>query len=455
MNDTHAPKARRPRGDGAVYQENGRWIGQLDLGRDATGKRRRRKVSGRTKSEVTKRMTELRREIDRGVDVSRRSPTVAEVATDWLSKAAPARRSEATMERLRRRIDQHLVPGVGHRRLDQLRVDDVEAWLQAEAERGQSIRTIQDYRSDLRQVLNWAQRRDLVVRNVAAIAELPAAKPTKEKRSLTEAQKARLLDALEGDRLGSYFTVIVELGLRPQELDALRWDSIAGDVVAIHSAMKRRENGDALGIGETKTAGSRRNLRLTVRAAAAMRRRRADQAAERLLAGRAWTDDDRWVDLAFTSEVGTPMSPSNVRRSFTKSVTRANVAISAANEELLAADPDATPESPIPADFTPYELRHTAASLLVDAGASAYAVADQLGHTTTRMLDRHYRHRVADVIDTAARIEERLGTHLGPSRGESADRAAAPVIALPLEQGERGGHGGTRTHDLHGVNVAL
>ena len=164
MNDTHAPKARRPRGDGAVYQENGRWIGQLDLGRDATGKRRRRKVSGRTKSAVTKRMTELRGEFYRRVDVSRPSPP-CRVATDRLSGRS-RRGARGDDGGLRRRIDQHGA-GVGHRRLDQLRADDVEAWLQAEAERGQSIRTIQDYRSDLRQVLNWAQRRDLVVRNVA------------------------------------------------------------------------------------------------------------------------------------------------------------------------------------------------------------------------------------------------------------------------------------------------
>ncbi len=68
---------------------------------------------------------------------------------------------------------------------------------------------------------------------------------------------------------------------------------------------------------------------------------------------------------------------------------------------------------PIPLDFTPYEVgRHTAASLLVDAGASPYQVADQLGHTTTRMLDRHYRHRISDVVDTAAAVE-RVRTRSG------------------------------------------
>ncbi|MGC8472583.1 MAG: tyrosine-type recombinase/integrase [Acidimicrobiales bacterium] len=49
--------------------------------------------------------------------------------------------------------------------------------------------------------------------------------------------------------------------------------------------------------------------------------------------------------------------------------------------------------------ITPYELRHSAASLLSDAGVPIETVADLLGHTTTQMLENVYRHRVRKVID--------------------------------------------------------
>src|SRR3954467_13400080 len=39
-------------------------------------------------------------------------------------------------------------------------------------------------------------------------------------------------------------------------------------------------------------------------------------------------------------------------------------------------------------------LRHTAASLMSDAGVPIEVAADQLGHRDTRMLSLHYRHRV-------------------------------------------------------------
>ena len=44
--------------------------------------------------------------------------------------------------------------------------------------------------------------------------------------------------------------------------------------------------------------------------------------------------------------------------------------------------------------WRPNELRHTAASLLSDAGVPLEHVADLLGHTNTRMLEQTYRHSV-------------------------------------------------------------
>ena len=49
--------------------------------------------------------------------------------------------------------------------------------------------------------------------------------------------------------------------------------------------------------------------------------------------------------------------------------------------------------------WTPNELRHSAASLLSAAGVPLEEIADVLGHTSTRMLEQHYRHQVKPSID--------------------------------------------------------
>ena len=55
----------------------------------------------------------------------------------------------------------------------------------------------------------------------------------------------------------------------------------------------------------------------------------------------------------------------------------------------------------IDVDLTSHELRHTAASLLDDAGVPLEAIADQLGHVDTRMVARIYRHRLGRPVDAA------------------------------------------------------
>jgi integrase len=194
----------------------------------------------------------------------------------------------------------------------------------------------------------------------------------------------RLYDALAGDRLAAYFVVMAEPGLRLGGVDALTWADVDLDrgVVFIERAMKRA-NGGAMGIGQPKAARSRRGLELTARAAEELRRRHVEQVAERLVAGPAWTDDERWADLVSTSEVGTPTHSSNVRRSLKAACERAEVPV-----------------------ISPYGFRHTSTKLASAEGDRLDEIADQLGHTDTRMALKAYRHRPA-VVRTAARADER------------------------------------------------
>jgi hypothetical protein len=63
----------------------GRWRGDINLGVDGTGKRRRRKISGRTKSEVYDKLDDARKEIERGIKTSG-NYTVEQSVEDWLCR---------------------------------------------------------------------------------------------------------------------------------------------------------------------------------------------------------------------------------------------------------------------------------------------------------------------------------------------------------------------------------
>jgi integrase len=285
-----------------------------------------------------------------------------------------------------------VIPAVGRYRLDKLRPEHVEAWLESEAAAGKAKRTLELYRLTLGEILRWAEKRRLVSWNAARLAEMPVgARPPAEKRTLNEDEAQRLLDALDGERLGPYFTVLLLLGLRPGEADALTWSAVdfeAGTLIIRH-ALQRGDGGRPLALGPTKTKGTR-VLSMPARVVEALRRQRVRQAEERLASGGYWSTE--WPDLVFTSELGTPMHSSNLRRDFARITERAELP-----------------------RITPYELRHSAASLLVAAGVPPFEAADLLGHSDLRMLERHYRHRLSPVVTAGPAALDAILTKSGAS----------------------------------------
>ena len=74
----------------------------------------------------------------------------------------------------------------------------------------------------------------------------------------------------------------------------------------------------------------------------------------------------------------------------------------------VEADPELLKNADIPYLF-PNELgRHSAATLLYDAGVSLEQIADVLGHKSTCMLERHYRHRGRNAVSVHVAAMEQL-----------------------------------------------
>jgi hypothetical protein len=65
---------------------NGTWVGAISLGWRPDGSRIRRKVTGRTKTEVRKKLKKLQAEADAGLKTSA-SYTVSEAVDDWAAEA--------------------------------------------------------------------------------------------------------------------------------------------------------------------------------------------------------------------------------------------------------------------------------------------------------------------------------------------------------------------------------
>lgn len=390
---------RRGHGEGALFYEEDRdrWVGLLELPPDGSGRRRRRKVTGRTKTDARRKMRQLQRRLEDGRPTGDGSMTLGDLIERWLVDVLPARsrvQAKSTITNYRWAAG-HAIRGLGRRRLNELTPENVEALLRHLAEEGMARNSVMRVRSVLVMALKHAQRREIVARNVAELSEMPtSARDRRSGRSLTLEQAHHLLDVAKGDRLGGLVTVGLMLGLRPGELCGLRWEDVDLDagVLCVNQARKRTTDDlgrETLVLGPPKTSKSRRALVLPQPVLAALREHAGLQQRERRAAGERWQD----LDLVFPTNVGTPMSPSNLRRDLARLTVTAGLG-----------------------RWSPNELRHSAASLLSASGVPLEQIADLLGHTDTRMLLKHYRHPISRTIDAAAAPMERLfgGQGLGP-----------------------------------------
>ena len=295
---------RAARGANTVYWDEAKqtYVGQVSLGFDASGKRIRPKVYGRTKTEVREKLRELRRERETGVKSSARY-TVADAVNDWLSRGLIGR-DPSTVDKCRNLADKHVIPHLGRARLRDLTADQVDDWLSLRAN-VLATRSLKECHSVLRRAIAHAQRRDKVMRNVAELVTVPPGKAGRPSKALTLDQAVAVLTAAEDSRLHAYVVLSLLVGVRTEEARALRWEHVhltPADGRPPHVEVWRsvRRHGD------TKTRKSRRTLALPAEVVTALRNHRKRQHSDQATAE---SRDAKWPasDLVFRTRAGTAL----------------------------------------------------------------------------------------------------------------------------------------------------
>ena len=226
------------------------------------------------RAEVLVKLREVQHDAEDGLALGGRQVTVAALAEEWLRHRS-GELSASTLEVRTWSVRQHLIPALGARRVRQLSAEDVSLCLQDLALAGYARARLDKIRGVLVQVLRHAERQGLVARNAAAIVPTPAG-PRSEGRSLTVEQARALLDAAEGHPLEAAFMVALTCGLRPGELLGSQWRDTDLDEGLLRVSRAVRRVGGAVPLGPTKTAGSRRQLRLPVSTVGVLRGTRCD-----------------------------------------------------------------------------------------------------------------------------------------------------------------------------------
>jgi hypothetical protein len=133
---------RRGQGEDSIYWDasKNRFVGAVSLGFSPSGTRIRKKVVGRTKTEVRDKLKELHRQVESGLRPKRRY-TVGDALDDWLAVGVDGL-SARTVTLYRDTIAKALREELGTVRLTELTAGDVQGALTALAAR-LSSRTVQ------------------------------------------------------------------------------------------------------------------------------------------------------------------------------------------------------------------------------------------------------------------------------------------------------------------------
>lgn len=381
---------RRGRGEGSIRKRSdGRWEGQISLG-IADGKRKRKSVYGATKTEVQRKIRMLQSSIDRGMPVTTNTPRLKDFLAQWLT-SKKQRISPSTYRSYETIVRRHIVPDLGHIRLDKLTQHNVNDLLTRKIERANlaaeqkahpelvpkgekpirfSLATVDGIRRVLRAALSDAMRADYVGRNVASLSGVITV-PRFEGKALSRGEAERFLQAVEGERYALLYRIAVTAGLRQGEILGLRWIDVDFDdgVIRIRRQLQRVEGVQVL--RDLKTVESRRTIPMPQNILDALKRHQVSQKEERLQAGGRW-QGERW-QLVFMTPNGTPIDDANLRKDFRKRLEQAGLE---------------------PMRF--HDLRHSAASFMAAQGVHVKEAQHILGHSQVTTTMQVYTHAQLD-----------------------------------------------------------
>jgi integrase len=340
--------SRRHNGEGSIYPVKNGYRGYVWC-TNPDGSRYRKYVKGKTHEETQRAWFALRDKAGKG-PVASDVPKLAEFIDYWLAEIVEPNLAPKTYEKYEGFSRLHIVPYLGSKRLDKLRVSDIRTWLNKLARVCQccaqgkdaarpepkrrccaigtcchfmlSARSRADARDTLRAALACAIEDELISRNVAAVVRLPA--PRKRKRlwwSVDDARKFLETARQISEALYAAYVLILVLGLRKGEVLGLTWDLVNLDAGELYVVEQVQRVGGQLVRRQVKTESSEAPLPLPDLCITALKLRKEQQDADRARAGRAWID----TGLIFTTRHGTPIEPRNFNRSFDRCIAKAQV----------------------------------------------------------------------------------------------------------------------------------
>lgn len=395
---------------GEARGKPGRWICDY---RDSFGKRRWKVFRSKRQAEdfLAQALRESRQPARPAVDPD---ITVAAYADRWLTTLTGLK--PASVKTAHNTLRVHVLPVFGPFKVRQLTRALIKEFLARKLQVGYAKNLVGVLLGGLRAMLSAAVEDGVLLANPAyrlgralRLLTPPSARPD-EIKAMTRAQLATFLEACRshGDpyvrRHFPFFLLLARCGVRLGEALALTW----ADVDRTSRALRVRQAFSAGRLQTTKTGGSR-TVDLSQQTGDVLARLETKHRTETLRRG--WPEVPPWL---FVNQAGQPLDDRKVRKVFARVLKAAG----------------------LPPHFSPHSLRHTFASLLLQAGESPVYVQRQLGHASIKMTVDTYgkwlpmgNPAAVDRLDDPARPGMNSVASAGPALAATGSQTVANTVA--------------------------
>ena len=334
---------------------------------------------GSTKRDGLRRLDEINAARDAGTLRVFDRMTVSEYLDSWLIDRIVPNRKPKTVDNYRYAISKLTSIGAYElRALTRRHVQQLQRDLLASLAQPSTVFVL----TVLKAALNAAVEDDLLFRSPMVGVKV-GTPHSKEVIPPTPHEARAMLEALNGHPLQVALELAVYRGLRSGEIRGLTWEAVdleAGDLDIRHTLYLGSQQPPRL--VTPKTALSVRWVPLNAELIAALTRRRVQQLADRLRAGGDWHNA---LDLVITGRTGGHITAGTLRTLYGQACNAANVPVR-----------------------TVHALRHTANTIMAQAGVDERTRMAILGHSNVKINARYVHSDRERVAAALALLEERI-----------------------------------------------
>lgn len=333
-------------------------------------------------------LVKFKMEVEAGEYIAPEKMTFSAFAEEWREKFAEKELSPSTLKNDLNRLNKHIMPVFGHLRLDQIKtmhiVNFINNLRSNDKEIKRSENTILNVYKVLKSILSCAKEWRLITTNPIDGVKRP--RQEKKKMKYLDAKEAQeVITALYNEptvwRL--YFLGAMLGGFRRGELLALEWPDVnfEDNTLFIHKSISLTRNGEAI-VKKPKTDESEGIVDMPDWYMRELKMYYKERQKERWNLGDKWQGGDK--QYVFHSGLGKPYhytTPTGTWNKFIKRHKLKHVRL--------------------------HDLRHTAATLLIEAGVDLKIIQERLRHSkyqTTADLYAHVTKKVSK--ETASKLDK-------------------------------------------------